>query len=47
LVNLALNREYPDPAEYVKLFEIRATPLVGDLLAAGWFALFHPALGEH
>ncbi|HSO59414.1 MAG TPA: catalase family protein [Desulfobacterales bacterium] len=30
------------PAEYVKFFEIRATPLVGDLLAAGWFAFFHP-----
>jgi hypothetical protein len=33
---------FATPAEYVKLFEIRATPLVGDLLAAGWFALFHP-----
>jgi hypothetical protein len=25
----------------VKLFRIRQTPLVGDLLAAGWLALFH------
>jgi len=33
---------FATPAEYVKLFEIRATPLVGDLLAATWFALVHP-----
>jgi hypothetical protein len=33
---------FATPAEYVKLFEIRAMPLVGDLLAAGWFALVHP-----
>ncbi|HSL16808.1 MAG TPA: catalase family protein [Methylomirabilota bacterium] len=30
------------PAEYVKFFGIRATPVVGDLLAGGWFALSHP-----
>ena len=29
-------------AEYMKLFDNRATPVVGDLLAAAWFALFHP-----
>ena len=33
---------FATPAEYVRFFEIRATPLVGDLLAAAWFALFHP-----
>ncbi|HWR92092.1 MAG TPA: catalase family protein [Desulfobacterales bacterium] len=33
---------FATPAEYVKLFDVRATPLVGDLLAAAWFALFHP-----
>ena len=33
---------FATPAEYVKLFDIRATPVVGDLLAAAWFALFHP-----
>jgi len=33
---------FATPAEYVKLFDIRATPLVGDLLAGAWFALFHP-----
>lgn len=32
---------FATPAEYVKLFRIRQTPLVGDLLAAGWLALFH------
>jgi hypothetical protein len=33
---------FATPAEYLKFFEIRATPLVGDPLAAAWFALFHP-----
>ena len=33
---------FATPAEYVKFFEIRATPLVGDPLAAAWFALVHP-----
>ena len=33
---------FATPAEYVKLFEIRATPLAGDLLAVDWLALFHP-----
>ena len=33
---------FATPAEYVKLFDLRATPLVGDLLAAAWFALCHP-----
>ena len=33
---------FATPAEYVKFFDIRATPLVGDLLAAAWLALFHP-----
>jgi hypothetical protein len=33
---------FATPAEYVKLFDIRATPLVGDPLAAAWLALFHP-----
>ena len=32
---------FATPAEYVKFFRIRRTPLVGDLLAAGWLALFH------
>jgi Catalase len=32
---------FATPAEYVKFFRIRQTPLVGDLLAAGWLALFH------
>jgi hypothetical protein len=36
---------FATPAEYVKLFEIRATPLVmGELLAAAWLALFR---GRH
>jgi hypothetical protein len=33
---------FATPAEYVKLFEVRATPLVGDPLAAAWLALCHP-----
>ena len=33
---------FATPAEYVKFFNIRATPVVGDPLAAAWFALFHP-----
>jgi len=33
---------FATPAEYLKLFDLRATPLVGDLLAAAWFALRHP-----
>jgi hypothetical protein len=33
---------FATPAEYVKFFDIRATPLVGDPLAVAWFALFHP-----
>jgi hypothetical protein len=33
--------QFATPVEYVKLFEIRATPLAGDLLAAAWLALFH------
>jgi len=32
---------FATPAEYVKFFRIRQTPLVGDLLALGWLALFH------
>lgn len=32
---------FATPAEYLKLFDIRATPLVGDLLAAAWLTLFH------
>jgi hypothetical protein len=32
---------FATPAEYVRLFRIRQTPLVGDLLAVGWLALFH------
>ena len=33
---------FATPSEYLKLFDLRATPLVGDLLAAAWFALRHP-----
>ena len=33
---------FATPAEYLRLFDIRATPLVGDPLAAAWLALFHP-----
>jgi len=33
---------FATPAEYVKFFDIRTTPVVGDLLAGAWFALFHP-----
>ena len=33
---------FATPAEYVKLFDIRATPLGGDLLDAAWLAVFHP-----
>ena len=33
---------FATPAEYVKFFEIRATPLVGDLLAAGLVCAFPP-----
>ena len=33
---------FATPTEYVKFFDIRATPLVGDPLAAAWLALFHP-----
>jgi len=33
---------FPTPAAYVKLFEIRRMPLVGDLLAGAWLKLFHP-----
>ncbi len=32
---------FATPAEYLKLFDIRATPLVGDLLAAAWLTFFH------
>ncbi|OGV81125.1 MAG: hypothetical protein A3K18_09355 [Lentisphaerae bacterium RIFOXYA12_64_32] len=32
---------FATPAEYVKLFSIRETPLVGDPLAVVWLALFH------
>jgi hypothetical protein len=32
---------FATPAEYVKFFRIRQMPLVGDLLAVGWLALFH------
>jgi hypothetical protein len=32
---------FATPADYVKFFEIRTTPVVGDLLAGAWFALFH------
>lgn len=33
---------FATPAEYVKFFRIRRAPAVGDLLAVGWLALFHP-----
>jgi hypothetical protein len=33
---------FATPAEFVAFFRIRATPVVGDLLAAAWFTLFHP-----
>jgi hypothetical protein len=33
---------FATPAEYLKFFDIRAAPLVGDPPAAAWFALFHP-----
>jgi hypothetical protein len=33
---------FATPAEFVQFFRLRATPVVGDLLAAAWFALFHP-----
>lgn len=33
---------FATPTEYVKFFDIRATPLVGDPLAAAWLALLHP-----
>jgi hypothetical protein len=33
---------FPTPAEYVRLFEIRDTPLLGGPLAAVWLALVHP-----
>ena len=33
---------FATPAEYVKFFDIRTMPVVGDLLAGAWFALFHP-----
>lgn len=33
---------FATPAEYVKFFRIRQTPLVGDLLAVGWLAFFNP-----
>lgn len=32
---------FATPAEYLKLFDIRATPLMGDLLAVAWLTLFH------
>lgn len=32
---------FATPAEYVKFFDLRTTPVVGDLLAGAWFALFH------
>lgn len=32
---------FATPAEYVKFFDIRETPLVGDPLAVAWLALFH------
>ena len=32
---------FATPADYVRFFDIRATPVVGDLLAGAWFALFH------
>src|ERR1051326_6800130 len=33
---------FATPAEYVKFFDIRQTPFVGDPLAVAWLALFHP-----
>ncbi len=33
---------FATPAEYLKFFDLRTTPVVGDLLAGTWFALFHP-----
>ncbi len=33
---------FATPAEFVQFFRLRATPVVGDLLAAAWFAVFHP-----
>lgn len=33
---------FATPAEYVRFFDIRALPFVGDPMAAAWFALFHP-----
>ncbi len=33
---------FATPAEYVKFFDLRTAPVVGDLLAGVWFALFHP-----
>jgi hypothetical protein len=32
---------FATPAEFVKFFDIRETPLMGDPLAAAWLALFH------
>jgi catalase len=32
---------FATPAEYVKFFDLRETPLVGDPLAVAWLALFH------
>lgn len=32
---------FATPAEYVKFFDIRETPLAGDPLAVAWLALFH------
>ena len=32
---------FATPAEFVKFFDIRATPFVGDPLAVAWLALFH------
>ncbi|HCE44919.1 MAG TPA: hypothetical protein DET40_15370 [Lentisphaeria bacterium] len=32
---------FATPAEYVRFFEIRETPLLGDPLAVAWLALFH------
>lgn len=33
---------FATPEEFVKLFQLRDTPLVGDPLAMAWLALFHP-----
>lgn len=33
---------FATPNEYLKFFALRTAPLVGDPLAAAWFALFHP-----